>query len=169
MSNNIVIADREFASGLIEGVDFGPKVWVIARSPEAVLLWVFGHSWSVNGHQRYSEPHLTLLANRSPSFKYHPTYKNYSVSGNRLKMDAVDANALAQIGGALGIGIGEGYALEKAVQDKRTLIINGGGGSLLPLHCYGEDYREWKARGGGFIVYPEMMTEKEKTDGEIQG
>ena len=72
MSNSIVLSDRELVNGRIEGVDFGPRLWVIARSPAAVLLWVFGHSWSVNGHTSYAEPHLTLLPDRTPRFMYHP-------------------------------------------------------------------------------------------------
>lgn len=65
MSNRFVLVEREFIHPTIEGVDFGGKCWVIARSPTAVLIWVQGHSWALNGFQRYSGPHMTLLPNRN--------------------------------------------------------------------------------------------------------
>lgn len=163
-SNSVAIVDREIVSGRIEGIDFGPKLWVIARSPTAVLVWVFGHSFtSGQNQQRYAEPHLTLLADRSPRFMYQPRYKNFPVPGNRLKIGAIPADALVQIGGALGIDVGEGASLIRAITEKKTLIIEGGGGALLPLNCWGHAYDAWRAVGGGFIVYPEGVTEHDAT------
>lgn len=156
-SNSIAIVNRELVSGKIEGVNFGPRLWVIARSPSAVLVWVFGHSWSVNGHQSYAEPHLTLLPDRSPRFMYKPEYRSFRPFG-RLHPDRA-ARYQNEILAAFGSGSFEPIC--EAIIKRRTVIIDGGGGSLLPLNCWGHAYDDWRLMGGGFIVRPEGMTEHE--------
>jgi hypothetical protein len=154
-SNSIALVDRETVSGAIEGVDFGPKLWVIARSPTAVLVWIFGHSWSNNGRSQYAEPHLTLLADRSPKFMYQPRYKSFRPFG-RIHRDRVQLYS-KEICEAFGADALE--PILQAVEKRRTAIIEGGGGSLLPFKCYGDEYKHWRAAGGGFIVRPEGVTE----------
>lgn len=156
-SNSIALVERELVSGKIEGVDFGPRLWVIARSPTAVLVWIFGHSWSVNGHTSYAKPHLTLLPDRSPKFMYHPRYKSFRPFG-RIHRDRVHLYS-KEICEAFGVNALE--LILQAVEKRQTAIIEGGGGSLLPFRCYGDAYKEWRAAGGGFIVRPEGVTEHE--------
>ena len=155
-SNSIIIADREIVDGRIEGVDFGPKLWVIARSPTAILVWVFGHSWSNNGHSYYAEPHLTILPDRTPRFMYHPKYISLPVAG-RLNANNYLTNFREKIENAFGGG--SLTFIRDAVRKKRTAIFEGGAGSLLPFKCYGAAHREWRAAGGGFIVRPEGVSE----------
>lgn len=155
-SNSTQLIDREFAAPQIEGVDFGTKLWVIARSPEAVLIWVFGHSWSVNGHRSYSEPHLMLLPDRTPNFMYRPDYKRLEVSGmSRLmvsKIGPVEPHIEEAFPGSL-------YGVRRAIRDRQTLLVDGGGNQLQPPNLWGQGYHDWKARGGGFIMIPEGETE----------
>lgn len=168
MNNSTQLVEREIASGAIEGVNFGPKVWVVVRSPLAVLLWVYGHSWSVNGHQSYAEPHLTLLPDRSPRFMHRPVYKNFPVKGNRLRISAISSDALVQIGGAFDIRPGQGWMLVDAITRRKTLLLDGGGNQLLPLALYGEAYRDWRAiHGTGFVMLPEGMSEHEACRGKL--
>lgn len=155
ISNSIAIAEREIASGLIEGVNFGPRLWVIARSPTAMLIWIFGHSWSVNGHTSYAEPHLTLLPDRSPRFMYQPSYRAFPPFG-RLTIDRMTTHR-SEITDAFGE---DAYPeIECAVRERKTAIIEGGAGSLQPLRCWGHAYDDWRAAGNGFIVRPEGVTE----------
>lgn len=156
-SNSITLVDRELVSGKIEGVDFGPRLWVIARSPTAVLVWIFGHSRSVNGHASYAEPHLTLLPDRSPVFMYKPRYRSFRPFG-RIHRDRVHLYS-KEICEVFGPDVLE--LILQAVQKRQTAIIEGGGGSLLPLQCYADAYKEWRAAGGGFIVRPEGVTDHE--------
>lgn len=153
--NSLALIDRELVSGSIEGVNFGPKLWVVVRSPTAVLVWIFGHSWSVNGHTSYAEPHLTLLADRSPRFMYAPRYKSFPSFG-RLRPDRVHSHN-AELEMAFGAGVMP--HINTAITERKTLVIEGGGGSLLPFKCRGDDYAAWRAAGGGFIVRPEGVTE----------
>lgn len=155
-SNSIILVEREIVSGMIEGVDFGPKLWVIARSPTAVLVWVFGHSWSVNGHSSYAEPHLTILPDRTPRFMSNPRYTSLGVRGRLNANDYLTAyrNSIEDV-----FGDGTLPYIRDAVRNRRTVVIEGGGGALLPLACYGDAHKAWRAAGGGFIVRPEGVTE----------
>lgn len=165
MSNSTAIVDREIASGRIEGVDFGPRVWVIARSPTAVLLWVFGQSQSINGFGRYYQPHLTILPDRSPSFIYNPTYRSLRHDWTRLT-----TSRLMEFKPEICEAFDSGGAFDniwRAVDRKQTAIFEGGGGPLLPLKCRGAAYRDWLRNGGGFIVRPEGVTEHETLRGKL--
>lgn len=152
ISNSISIVEREIVSGKIEGVDFGPKLWVVARSPKVVLVWIFGHSWSVNGHQSYSEPHLTILPDRTARFMSNPNYINIRPFG-RLHSDRIEDNR-----GKLTpfFEPEEIEAIKVAARQRKTVVIEDGGGKLLPLNCYGKDYQGWLASGGGFVHRDEV-------------
>lgn len=156
MNNAATIVEREIASGNIEGVHFGPKIWVIARSPTAVLAWVYGSSYWSAGWSHYAPGYLALLEDRTPRFMYHPTHKKFQLPDNRIaRLLELPADDLVKIGGALGLEIGDGALLMRAIRERKTLIVLDGGGQLRPLNLYGDAYREWRSRGGGFIVYPE--------------
>lgn len=155
ISNSITIVDREIASGLIEGVDFGPKVWVIARSPTAVLLWVYGQSQSINGFQRYYEPHLTILPDRSPAFINQPSYKSLRHAWTRLTATRL-LDFKTEIEEVFGKDILP--AIEQATRERKTAIIEDGGGRLKPNGLYEHAYREWiEQYGNGFVVIPDGM------------
>lgn len=160
LPNSVVIVDREFASQHIEGLDLGTKLWVVARSPTAVLIWVFGHSWSVNGHQRYAEPHLMILPDRSPRFIYKPTYQRLEASWTRLTAAKL-LDFTAPICAAFGL---DGWSgIVHAVANKKTCIIEGGGGQLKPPDLWGHAFDDWRKRNPdhGFIVLPPGMTRHE--------
>lgn len=159
MSNTFTIADRELVSGSIEGVNFGPELWVIARSPLAVLVWVFGHGWSVNGHRSYAQPHLTLLPDRSPGMRLRLRWKSFPHTGRLTPARAREfadeiAAAFQQMRDPLMIKIGE------AIRLRKTLIIEGGGGALMPTRYKpGAEgaYQAWRANpNNGFIVKKEL-------------
>ncbi len=152
--NSIAVIDREIVSGSIEGVDFGPKLWVIARSPNAVLAWVYGHSASINGHQSYYQPHLLILPDRTPRFLHNPRYISLSHEWTRLRPDRLDEfhDKIVECFGT------DAYtSISRAVKDRMTVVIEGGGGSLLPVDCYNEAHHDWTAQGNGFVVLPEGM------------
>ncbi len=157
-SNRLAIVDREMAAPQIEGLDFGTKLWVVARSPNAVLVWVYGHSASINGHQSYYEPHLTLLPDRTAAFMARPSWKDFNIPGNRLKVNAIPPDTLVQIGAALGIEVGEGIYLIRAIVARKTLIIEGGGGRLMPFpKLWGHAYSDWISNPeNGFIARGEV-------------
>lgn len=158
-SNSTQIAEREFAAGTIEGVDFGTRLWVIARSPTAVLVWVYGHSASINGFQRYYQPHLTILPDRTPAFASRPSYKSLRHEWTRLtpaRLVEFEV-ALANVFGGLNIGL-----IERAVKERKTAIIDGGGGALTPPGLYGHAHIDWiKNPDNGFIMLPAGMTRHE--------
>jgi hypothetical protein len=153
-SNSIAIVDREIVSGSIEGVDFGPRLWVIARSPTAVLAWIYGHSWSNNGHSHYAQPHLLILPDRTPTFMHNPRYILLTHEWTRLTDWRLDEFA-KRIEDSFPSPLQALEYIKKSVREKRTVIFDGGGGSLLPAKCYGEAHRDWQAQGNGFIVFPE--------------
>lgn len=156
-SNSAALVDREIADGSIEGVDFGPRVWVIARSPTAVLLWIFGHSASINGHVSYYQPHLTILPDRSPAFIYHPRYQSLRHEWTRLTTSRL-MEFKAEICKAFD-SPGAFDMIWRAVDKKKTAVIEGGGGQLPPFGLYDAAHREWTLTpGNGFVMVPEGKT-----------
>ena len=158
MNNSAIICDREICSGRIEGVYFGPRVWVIARSPSAMLLWVYGHNyWSGRCQQSYARGHFTLLPDRSSRFMYQPRWKNFDIEG-KMRADKLDAKARVEIDGSLGIAIGQGHLLDTAIIKRKTLILDGGGGQLRPLFPTVSAEIEWMKNrpfDPQFITLPE--------------
>lgn len=140
-SNSLAIVDREMAAPMIEGVDFGSRLWVIARSPSAVLVWVYSHSASINGFRHYYEPHLLILPDRTHRFMSRPEYTSLRHEWTRL--DAMKLNQFrGEIEGVFGGGILP--FMREAVQHKKTLIIEGGGGRLMPHpRLWGQAYADW--------------------------
>lgn len=138
-SNRLVLIDREEIDPSIEGVDFGGRTYVIARSPEAVLIWTNGHSASINGFQRYHGPVMTLLADRRQ--QVHNCYKRI-VEDVRLTSQ-VFKDVWPKLEAVFGF---EAYDyMQQAIKNpKRTLLIEGGGPRLAPSRWRSrEDYDRW--------------------------
>lgn len=149
MSNRFVLIEREFIHPTICGVDFGGKCWCVARSPAAVLIWVFGHSWSVNGNQRYAEPSLILLPDRRSLGNL--IYRHIHCGG-RLGRSVI-ALEWPKLAASFDDAAAEIMA---AVHDRKTLLIEGGGPRLMPHRMRFEvEYRAWRdlpAEDRGFFI-----------------
>jgi hypothetical protein len=126
ISNSRAFIDREQIFRTLGGVDFGPRTFVIARSPRAMLLWLAGHSWSLNGHQRYSESGLVLISDR----RQMDNYKNIGPRGGRFKYTQL-VPYIEQITDALGSK--NWQAILTAARDGKTLLIEGGGDTPFPV------------------------------------
>lgn len=127
-SNSERMIPRERIYGTIRGVDFGPNVYVIARAELPMLLWLGGHSWSLNGHQRYSESHLTLIRDRIRMDGWR-NYKSLEPAGGRLTVARAEL-AKAPICECFGEDRWPGIAW--AIRTHQTLLIEGGGEQLQP-------------------------------------
>lgn len=135
MSNRIVLVDREEVGPTIEGCDFGGRTIVLARSPEAVLLWVCGHSASINGHQRYHGPVMYLLWGRER--REHGVLYRRVCTDQRLTaalIREVAPKIQRYFDGEVQNGILLGLK-----SPRRTVIVEGGGGVLRPSHRLGRD------------------------------
>lgn len=154
-SNSVAIVDREMASAQIEGVDFGSKLWVIARSPTAVLAWVYGHSASINGFRHYYEPHLLILPDRTHRFMTQPEYISMRHAWTRLNIkNLIDAfPRIVEYFGEDSLKM-----IEHAVWHRKTVIIEGGGGKLMPHpKLWGHDYSDFVNNpDNGFIPRSEV-------------
>lgn len=131
VSNSLVISDREISCGIYNGVDFGPRWWIIARSPQSMMVWIFGHSWTLNGSPRYAEPHLLMV----PRGREAHHYVSFPELGwNRLTADRFHQACVAHPKfGELFPSVGNEDVLcemTHAVNQRKTLIIEGGGNKL---------------------------------------
>jgi hypothetical protein len=139
LSNAEQMIPREKIYGIIHGVDFGPSVFVIARSPKSMLLWLGGHTWSLNGSNRYSESHLTLIKNRSRMDGWR-NYMPLEPHGGRLTVARLESAKpkICEIFNSHWVGICH------AVDTKQTLLIEGGGNRPQPASSLGrEAYLTW--------------------------
>lgn len=155
MSNSITIIDREMAAPQIEGVDFGGRLWVIARSPTAVLAWVYGHTSSINGHRSYATPHLLILPDRTERFMGNPRYLSLRHDWTRLtpeRLEEFHASIVTHF------GLDAYSSICRAIKDRMTVIIEGGGGQLMPFpKLWGQAYSDWiKNPDNGFIPRAEV-------------
>lgn len=150
-SNRIVEVEREMVAGLIEGVDFGADLYLLARSPAAALVWQSGHSWSLNGHQRYAESHMVMLPIRSGQQDLSKCFKSIGRLGGRLTGERVMESA-AEIDRLFFEPIAGHIA--SAVAKRRTLIIDGGGPPLMPARKLGQAAYDvwWSLPERGFVV-----------------
>jgi hypothetical protein len=157
VSNRFILREREAVHPTIEGVDFGGTCWVIARSPQAVLLWRSAHSWSLNGNSRSAPAEMILLPDRSGRQQVHNQYKRLS-SGRRLSRALIKQiwESYPELKRCFG---DEAYNWLQAALLKlprRTLLVEGGGPALMPsrLRAQGE-YERWRdlpAEDRGFYV-----------------
>lgn len=146
-TNRLRIVDREMISGSLEGVDFGPELYCVARSPSAVLVWEQGHSWSVNGHVSYAESHFTVIPDRSASQRFRMRYQRIGNAGGRLSAarmaEVVDSVMLLFGSGPADIDLRD--AMIAAVRQRKTLLIEGGGPPLPPSRKLGAAaYQSWR-------------------------
>ncbi len=151
ISNAVQYIDRERIHGVLGGVDFGGRVFVIARSPAAMLLWLGGEGYSVNGHRSYSESHFTMLTFKGHqpwpehSWEAHRCYKVVGAHGGRLSRKRVMSIAenIAETFGEEAIDL-----VLEAVRTNRTVLIDGGGQTPPPQDW--RAYRAWRDqhRGG---------------------
>ena len=151
--NRLKLISKEIADGTIEGVDFGPSLYCIARSPSAVLVWSSGHMYTSGRQSVYGESSLIGLPDRTVRFRHHPSWKTYD-SGGRLKEDRIrlcddeiielfsDPDIIAPVA--------------DAVRKRQTLLIEGGGTPLRPARKLGADaYQAWlKEADRGFVMGP---------------
>lgn len=160
MSNSIQIVPREMADAKVEGINFsGKPMWVIARSPKAVLVYVYGSMyWSGRSNQNYAPGHLTLFPDRGPCAVIRLEYKRLWEGGNKRRFDH---NVIGQVNNALVAMFGEygTQLIRNAVKHHKTVIFEGGGGQLKPPGLFGHAHKEWRDRGNGFLVLPEGMSE----------
>lgn len=146
-----MLVAREEINPTIEGIDFGGRTYVLARSTSAVLIWVMGHSWSVNGFQRYSGPHMTLLPDRTGSV--HKQYKDLCRDQrlSRALLNTVRDKILTAFDDETFRAI---YLAAGA--PRRTVLVEGGGPRLMPSRYYGEaEYLRWRdlpAEDRGFLL-----------------
>lgn len=125
-SNSAVLVDREHVHGVIGGVDFGPRTFVLVRSPWSLLLWLGGHSISVNGHVSYSEAGLVLVKQRR-EMNRPGCYRWLGYRGGRLTLQRVAGirDDLVPVFGHQVLG-----DIEEGVRSRGTLLIEGGGDAL---------------------------------------
>lgn len=139
MSNRFVLIEREQIHPCIEGVDFGGKTYVIARSPTAVLIWTNGHSQSINGHQRYVEPVLVVLPDRRS--RGNIRYQHVQDGGRMSR------KMLFECWPKLSHFFEEDARpwIRRAIKTpKMTLLIEGGGPKLMPSRYGGRaEYLKW--------------------------
>lgn len=141
VKNSESFIPREHIYGSLRGVDFGPAVSVIARSPLSMLLWLGGHSWSVNGFQRYASSNLTLIKNRVQMDGWR-NYKAIGPEGGRLTVARI-----ALVKKEITELFGEEHwpSIEEAILTKSTLIIEGGGEMPQPSPKLGRQaYENWR-------------------------
>lgn len=119
----------ECVNGTLGGVDFGPHMKVLARSPKALLLWVPGHAYWSGRQQNYGAASCQLIINREAGDvyrNYRRLFDNGRLSAQRIieQMDALDD----------AFGPGQWKHIAEAVKAKRTHLIDGGGDPLTPSH-----------------------------------
>lgn len=157
MSNRFELVEREIVFGHIEGVDFGPDLYCIARSPAAVLVWSPGAPYTSGRQSVYGPSHLLGLPDRTPRFTYHPTWKHIGPLGGRLRYDRILAHA-DQIG-TLFSGEPDPEIVKEiaeAVRVRKTLLIETGGPALMPARKLGASaYAAWRDLPYRGFVVPE--------------
>lgn len=140
-SNRLTLVPRELIFGTINGVDFGPRVSVIARAEKPMLLWLGGHSWSVNGWQKYSESHLTLIRDRTRMDGWR-NYKSVGKPGGRLTVARLET-CKAEICELFDCW----DAICWTVRTGQTLLVEGGGQEPQPALSLGRTaYLAWRER-----------------------
>lgn len=144
MKNSSLIVDREMIHGIIGGVDFGPRLWCIVRSPSCALVWVFGQTMSINGHQSYHQPHFTLL-NRNTGRQQWREYQSLRHEGKRLSRALVE-----HFKTLFEERFGDCFEdIASAVKQRKTLLVEGGGDPYMPDRKLGHAaYVDWRERYG---------------------
>lgn len=138
-SNRFEYVGRERVHGIIEGVDFGYNLSVIARSPAVVLCWSGGSCYTSARETRYGKSSFVALWRKD----HHGIPKSETWGdGGRLSIVKVQS-----VRACLEVFFGEDL-YEQIVQGvcrRQTLLIEGGGAPLMPSRHLGPDaYKAWK-------------------------
>lgn len=140
-SNRFRYVDREPIAQVVDGVDFGPNFWCIARSPTAALFWDAGHSYFGGiGRREYGESTLIAWERRS-DHQGHRAYSRLGAAGGRLTHDRLIAlgDKIAELFGSAAEP--RDYELmnwvaRAAGRPPRTLLIQGGGEPFRPIRRF---------------------------------
>jgi hypothetical protein len=126
-NNRIQFVEREHISGHIEGVDFGYRMQVIARSPAFVLCWSSGTAYTSGRQTCYGESSMTVIP-RDPRFRYHPDYRRIPPEGGRLTY-----RRIMEVKDKLHEFFPDDVlSIANAAQRRQTVLIEGGGPPLMP-------------------------------------
>lgn len=151
MSNRIVLIERECTHSSIEGVDFVGKVFVLARSPEKVLIWVCGHSWSANGWQQYAGPKMYVLGRKAGVELWRQYKKIYEGRLWREPLENLAPKLIEEFGEDI-----SPHLIQALKSPRKTVIIEGGGPILMPdryrWHSHYEDWRKLPENERGLFV-----------------
>jgi len=152
LSNSAVLADKEIISGKLGGIDFGHDLRCVARAPETMLLWSAGGSYWSGGYTHYARSGLYLIQNRRQSnwgmTGSRRDYRRIGPEGGRLTVHRIKIVS-EELAAAFGKAFGTDPipAIEAAVAEGKTLIIEGGGFPPQPGRKGGfEAYSAWRAR-----------------------
>lgn len=131
--------EREYTSGSQGGTDYGSKpLMIIARSPQAVLLWMPGHSYFGGiGHRAYASAYMMLIKHRKLGGwdrRYQDDFKHdQNAPSTRLTAALIQARA-ARINEFFEADVAEQIA--SAVKTRQTVLIDGGGEALRKDHTF---------------------------------
>lgn len=141
-SNRFQLVDREHLHGTLAGIDFGYNLSCIVRSPEHLLLWSGGTMYTSGRQSVYggSQPYLW---ERDPRHRTSLSgYIRLGQGGGRLSVDRI-TQAFTPIVAAFGED--SWGSITKAVRERKTLIVEGGGGQLCPSRRSGKSVLEaWR-------------------------
>jgi len=132
LSNRFAFVNREpVRNGTTSGIDFGRNVVCLARSPKAALFWNGGGGyWSGRGMpQAYAASHLTAFYRSVQGQRLD--YTRIGAEGGRLTPQRIAENKIeiAKLFGDDGDVIDP---IIRAVRDRKTLLIEGGGEIFMP-------------------------------------
>jgi hypothetical protein len=127
LSNRFQFVPRQRLRGAVQGVDFGPNIHVIARSPTAALIWDSGHSYRSGNETVYGASELTGLVGLSECWGSNPKWIRLGVENGRLSITRVEAvaNKISEL-----FDDEARPLIVRAVRERSTLLIEGGGTHL---------------------------------------
>jgi hypothetical protein len=127
LSNRFQFVPRQRLRGAVQGVDFGPNIHVIARSPATALIWDSGHSYRSGSETVYGSSELTGLIGLSECWGSNPKWIRLGVENGRLSITRVEAVAdkIAEL-----FDDEVKPLIMRAVRERSTLLIEGGGTHL---------------------------------------
>lgn len=127
--NRYQLVDREKISGrAIRGIDFGNNLSCIARSPTQLLLWSGGTSYygGIGQSRLYGESSLQIFP-RTGAWKFNHLSEGGRLTENLIRDPTVETALMKAFGDD-----DEIIFIRLAVRQRKTLLIEGGGGVLEP-------------------------------------
>ncbi len=122
--SNFTVINRETINGTINGCTYAPKVHVLARTVDRMLIWVPGHNfWSGMHGKQYAGTAMRALRRNQ-----HGIHDTRICEGERLKASVfVDhAKEIDEI-------FGDGF--HKLLDPQKTLVV----GDNPPFHIHGNE------------------------------